>query len=112
MKLRLLESRFLLLAVLASDPLPVHAAAPLTKVLITTGSASEREGALYVAQDHAEEGYQSTLGLYERKIFSSVDGVRNVIRLLGANNEKVRRLRAEELVDDSVVRKPEREGRF
>jgi ABC-type nitrate/sulfonate/bicarbonate transport system substrate-binding protein len=60
MKLRLLESRFLLLAVLASDPLLVHAAAPLSKVLITTGSASEREGALYVAQD---QGYFRKYGV-------------------------------------------------
>ena len=52
MKLRLLESLFILLAVLVSDPLLVHAAAPLVKVLVTTGSASEQEGALYVAQDH------------------------------------------------------------
>ena len=51
MKLRLLESLFILLAVLVSDHLLVHAAAPLVKVLVTTGSASEREGALYVAQD-------------------------------------------------------------
>src|SRR4029450_3224094 len=36
---------------IAAYPLPVHAAAPLTKVLATTGSASEREGALYVGQD-------------------------------------------------------------
>ena len=62
--------------------------------------------------EDAEEGYQSMLGLYERKIFPSVDGVRNVIRLLGAGNEKIRRLRAEELVDDSVAKKLEREGRF
>ncbi|HEX9263152.1 MAG TPA: ABC transporter substrate-binding protein [Candidatus Binatia bacterium] len=62
--------------------------------------------------EDAEEGYQSMLGLYERKIFPSVDGVRNVIRLLGTNNEKVRRLRAEELVDDSVVKRLEKEGRF
>ena len=51
MKLRLLESLFILLAVLVSDHLLVHAAAPLVRVLATTGSASEREGALYVAQD-------------------------------------------------------------
>ena len=62
--------------------------------------------------EDAEEGYQSMLGLYERKIFPSVDGVRNAIRLLGAGNEKIRRLKAEELVDDSVVKKLEREGRF
>jgi ABC-type nitrate/sulfonate/bicarbonate transport system substrate-binding protein len=62
--------------------------------------------------EDAEEGYQSMLGLYERKIYPSVNGVRNVIRLLGANNEKIRRLKAEGLVDDSVVKKLEREGRF
>ena len=62
--------------------------------------------------EDAEEGYQSMLDLYERKIFPSVDGVRNVIRLLGAGNEKIRRLKAEELMDDSVVKKLEREGRF
>ena len=38
----------------------VHAAAPLTKALVTTGSASEREGALYVAQD---QGYFRKYGL-------------------------------------------------
>ena len=36
----------------------------------------------------------------------------NVIRLLGAGNEKIRRLKSEELVDDSVVKRLEREGRF
>jgi ABC-type nitrate/sulfonate/bicarbonate transport system substrate-binding protein len=62
--------------------------------------------------EDAEEGYRNIVGLYERKISPSVDGVRNVIRLLGATSEKVRRLKAEELVDDSVVRKLEKEGRF
>ena len=62
--------------------------------------------------DDAEEGYQSMLSIYERKIYPSVDGIRNVIRLLGANNEKIRRLKAEDLVDDSAVRKLEKEGRF
>jgi len=42
----------------------------------------------------------------------SVDGVRNVIRLLGGGNEKIRRLKAEELVDESVVKRLEKEGRF
>jgi hypothetical protein len=35
-----------------------------------------------------------------------------VIRLLGGGNEKIRRLKAEKLVDDSVMRRLEREGRF
>jgi NitT/TauT family transport system substrate-binding protein len=62
--------------------------------------------------EDTEEGYQSMPGLYEKKIYPSVDGIRNVIRLLGITNEKVRRLKAEDLVDDSVVRKLERDGRF
>jgi ABC-type nitrate/sulfonate/bicarbonate transport system substrate-binding protein len=62
--------------------------------------------------EEAEEGYQTMLGIYEKKIFPSVEGIRNVIRLLGKNNAKIRRLKAEELVSDSVVKKLEREGRF
>jgi NitT/TauT family transport system substrate-binding protein len=62
--------------------------------------------------EDAEEGYQTIVGIYEKKIYPSVDGIRNVIRLLGANNEKVRRLKAEDLVNDSLVRKLEKEGRF
>jgi hypothetical protein len=55
---------------------------------------------------------RKAIGLYERKIYPSVDGVRNVIRLLGVGNEKIRRLKAEELVDDSLVKRLEREGRL
>lgn len=62
--------------------------------------------------EDADEGYQNMLGIYERKISPSIDGVRNVIRLLGAGNEKIRRLKAEELVDDSVVKRLEKDGRF
>ena len=62
--------------------------------------------------EDAEEGYQTIVGIYEKKIYPSVDGIRNVIRLLGGGNEKVRRLKAEDLVDDSLVRKLEKEGRF
>ena len=31
---------------------PARAAAPFAKVIMTTGSISEREGAVYVAQEH------------------------------------------------------------
>jgi NitT/TauT family transport system substrate-binding protein len=62
--------------------------------------------------EDTEQGYQSIVGIYEKKIYPSVDGIRNVIRLTGATNEKIRRLKAENLVDDSIVRKLEKEGRF
>jgi hypothetical protein len=62
--------------------------------------------------EDAEEGYHSMVGLYEKKFYPSVQGIRNVIRLLGTTNEKIRRLKAEDLVDDSVVKKLEKDGRF
>jgi hypothetical protein len=65
-----------------------------------------------VRTDEAEEGYRRIVGLYETKIYPSVNGLRNAIRLLGATNPKVRRLKAEDLVVDGIARKLEREGRF
>ncbi len=62
--------------------------------------------------EQATEGYEILPQIYERKIYPRVDGVRNVIRLLGQTNEKIRKLKAEDLVDDRFVRKLEKEGRF
>jgi NitT/TauT family transport system substrate-binding protein len=62
--------------------------------------------------DQAVEGYDTLGGIYERKIYPRADGVRNVIRLLGLTNEKIRKLKAEDLVDDRFVKKLEKEGRF
>lgn len=62
--------------------------------------------------EQATEGYEILANIYDRKIYPRVDGVRNVIRLLGQSNEKIRKLKAEELVDDRFVRKLEKEGRF
>ena len=62
--------------------------------------------------EQAAEGYESMTRLYERRIYPNVDGIRNLIRLLGPTSEKIRRLKAEDLVDDRFVRKLEKEGRF
>jgi NitT/TauT family transport system substrate-binding protein len=62
--------------------------------------------------EQAVEGYESLPLLYSRRIYPTVEGIRNVIRLLGMSNEKIRRLKAEDLVDDRFVRKLEKEGRF
>jgi NitT/TauT family transport system substrate-binding protein len=62
--------------------------------------------------EQAVEGYESLPMLYDRRIYPTVEGVRNVIRLLGLTNEKIRRLKAEDLVDDRFVRKLEKEGLF
>jgi NitT/TauT family transport system substrate-binding protein len=62
--------------------------------------------------EQAVEGYETLANIYERKIYPRADGVRNVIRLLGQTNEKIRKLKAEDLVDDRFVRKLEKEGKF
>ena len=62
--------------------------------------------------EDAEEGYELMRTLYERRIYPNTDGIRNAIRLLGTSNEKIRQLKAEDLVDDRLVRKLEKEGAF
>ena len=62
--------------------------------------------------EQATEGYDTLANIYEKKIYPRADGIRNVIRLLGQTNERIRKLKAEELVDDRFVRKLEKEGRF
>ena len=62
--------------------------------------------------EDAEEGYGTMVNFYDKRIYPTADGIRNVIRLLGANNEKIRRLKAEDLIDASAARRMEQEGRF
>jgi len=62
--------------------------------------------------EDAAQGYDGLVTFYERRIYPNVEGIRNLIRLLGPANEKIRRLKAEDLVDDRFVRKLEKEGRF
>jgi hypothetical protein len=50
--------------------------------------------------------------LYERRIYPNVDGIRSTIRFLGPGNEKIRALKAENLIDDRFVKKLEQEGGF
>jgi ABC-type nitrate/sulfonate/bicarbonate transport system substrate-binding protein len=65
-----------------------------------------------VRPEEAEEGYEVIKNIYERRVFPNVDGINNAIRLLGIGNEKIRQLKAANLVDDSIVRKLEKEGLF
>ncbi|HKA33287.1 MAG TPA: ABC transporter substrate-binding protein [Candidatus Binatia bacterium] len=62
--------------------------------------------------EDAEEGWRSIVDIYEKKIYPSTDGIANVLRLLGQTNEKIRRLKAADLVETSAVKKLEKEGRF
>ena len=54
----------------------------------------------------------SSWTLYEQRIYPNTDGIRNAIRLLGTSNEKIRQLKAEDMVVDRFVRKLEKEGAF
>lgn len=62
--------------------------------------------------EDAAGGYEMMRGLFDRRIYPNVDGLRNVIRLLGKSNEKIRRLKVEDIVDDRIARKLEKEGLF
>lgn len=62
--------------------------------------------------EDAVGGYERLGNMYQRRIFPNVDGIRSTIRFLGATNEKIRALKAEELVDERFVKKLEQEGRF
>jgi NitT/TauT family transport system substrate-binding protein len=62
--------------------------------------------------EDALEGYEFMRKMYTRRIYPTVDGIRNAIRVIGMTNEKFRALKAEELVDDRIVRKLEKEGAF
>jgi len=62
--------------------------------------------------EDAVEGYEFMRRMYTKRIYPTIDGIRNAIRVLSATNEKFRGLKAEDLVDDRVVRKLEKEGAF
>lgn len=62
--------------------------------------------------EDAAEGYERMAAMYDRKIYPNVEGIRNAIRLLGTVNEKIRRLKAEDLVEDRFIRKIESERGF
>jgi NitT/TauT family transport system substrate-binding protein len=62
--------------------------------------------------EDAVDGYDFMRRMYTRRIYPSLDGIRNSIRVLTLTNEKFGRLKAEELVDDRIARKLEKEGLF
>ena len=62
--------------------------------------------------DDAFEGYEFMRKMYIKRIFPTAEGIRNAIRVLSMTNEKFRGLKAEDLIDDRIVRKLEKEGAF
>jgi len=62
--------------------------------------------------EDAQAGYEVMRTLYDKKIYPNVEGLRNVVRLLGRSSEPIRKIKVEEIIDDRVVRKLEKEGLF
>lgn len=60
----------------------------------------------------AEAGYEMIRPVYSRRIFPTTEGIRNTIRILSRVDPKFSRLKAEDLIDDRIVRKLDREGFF
>jgi ABC-type nitrate/sulfonate/bicarbonate transport system substrate-binding protein len=58
----------------------------------------------------AEEGYQDYLTSVDRKPIPSVDGLRNIRRLLAVLNPKSANVKIEELVDSRLIRKLDESG--
>ena len=62
--------------------------------------------------EDAAAGYEAIRTLYSRRIFPTVEGVRNTVRILSRIDPKFSKLKAEDLIDERVVRKLERDGVF
>jgi ABC-type nitrate/sulfonate/bicarbonate transport system substrate-binding protein len=57
-----------------------------------------------------EEGYQDLLASIDRRPIPSLDGLRNMQRLLKTRNPKLEGLKVEDLVDDRIVKKLKETG--
>ena len=62
--------------------------------------------------EDAQTGYEVMRTLYDRRIYPNAEGLRNVIRLLGNTSEQLKKIKVENIVDDRIVRKLEKEGLF
>ena len=58
----------------------------------------------------AEEGYQDLLKGVDRKPFPSLDGLRNVQRMLKMRTAKIGEIKAEEVIDARIMRKLDESG--
>ena len=58
----------------------------------------------------AEEGYQDLTTGLDRRLFPSVEGLRNTQRLLKPRNPKLETIKVEELIDDRIVRRLDERG--
>ena len=62
--------------------------------------------------EDAQAGYEVMRTLYDKKIYPNREGLQNVVRLLGRSSEQIRKIKVDEIIDDRLVRKLEKEGLF
>ena len=65
---------------------------------------------LRIAPQEAEEGYKDMLLGLERRPFPSVEGLKNIQRLMKSRNPRMAELKVEELIDSSFLRKLDESG--
>ena len=62
--------------------------------------------------EDAQADYEMMRTLFDKRIYPNVEGLRNVVRLLGKSSEPIRKLKVEDIIDERIVRKLEKEGLF
>ncbi len=58
----------------------------------------------------AEDGYQDVINGVERKPYPTVDGLRNIQRLMKIRNPSLEKLKVEDLIDDRILRRLDESG--
>ena len=58
----------------------------------------------------AEEGYQDIINGVERRPFPTVEGLRNIQRLMKLRNAAIEKLKVEEMIDDRILRRLDESG--
>lgn len=65
---------------------------------------------LHIAQKDAERAYDDLLPKVERRPYPNMDAVRATIQVMGLKNPKIAQLKAEDLVDVSILQRLEQSG--
>jgi NitT/TauT family transport system substrate-binding protein len=65
---------------------------------------------LKVGEREAEEGYRDLVNGTDKKPYAAAAGVTNVVRLMKRSNPKVERVKAEQLIDDRILKKLDQSG--
>jgi len=65
---------------------------------------------LKIGEREAEEGYRDLVNGTDRKPYAAAAGVTNVVRLMKRTNPKVEKVKAEQLIDDRILKKLDQSG--